>query len=139
MSMSMSMTEEIQQVLASWALGYDERDVPRMVDCFTPDATMVLNIGGTEILGPFEGRDAVIGHMTEHHAIQEDQRRHVVTNPVVEPVSEHEAKVTSYLTLLVTDGDGVRLQATGVYRDRFVRGDRGWRIAYRHLDLDTHY
>ena len=42
-------------------------------------------------------------------------------------------------TLFVTDGDGVRLQATGVYRDRFVRADGRWRIAHRHLDLDVHY
>ena len=42
----MTMTEEIQYVLAFWALGYDDRDVPRMIECFTPEATMVLNMGG---------------------------------------------------------------------------------------------
>jgi ketosteroid isomerase-like protein len=135
----MSMTDEINYVLASWALGYDERDVPRMVACFTEDATMVLKIGGTETLGPYVGRDAVIKHMTDHHEIQNDQRRHVVSNAVIEPVSEDEARVTSYLTLIVTDENGVRLQAAGVYRDRFVRTTDGWRIAYRHLDLDVHY
>ena len=135
----MTFTEEIHYVLASWALGYDERDVPRMTECFTPEATMVLNIGGTETLGPFVGRDAVIKHITDHHEIQEDQRRHLVTNAVIEPLNDEEANVTSYLTLIVTDGDGVRLQATGVYRDRFMRGEHGWRISYRHLDLDVHY
>jgi len=135
----MTTNEEIQHVLASWALGYDERDVPRMIACFAPEATMVLNIGGTETLGPYVGRDAVIKHMTDHHEIQDDQRRHLVTNAVIEDVTADEAKVTSYLTLIVTDGDGVRLQATGVYRDRFVHNESGWQIAYRHLDLDVHY
>ena len=134
----MDTRQEIEYVLASWALGYDERDVPRMVDCFTPDANMTLVIGDEVI--PLVGRDEVIGHMTEHHGIQKDQRRHVVTNVVIEPEAEAGVRqVTSYLTLLVTENGELRLQATGVYRDRFVKTDIGWRIAERHLTLDVHY
>ena len=133
----MSDRDEIENVLSSWALGYDERDVPMMESCFADDATMILDIG-PERLGPFVGRAAVIGHMTEHHEIQTDQRRHVVSNVIVHQNGD-EAAVVSYLTLLVTDENVLRLQATGVYRDRFVKQPDGWRIAERHLNLDVHY
>ena len=134
----MSIRDEIENTLSLWALGYDERDVPMMESAFAKDATMILDIG-PERLGPFVGRDEVIKHMTDHHEIQTDQRRHVVSNIVVDVKSEDEAAVVSYLTLLVTDENVLRLQAAGVYRDRFVKQADGWRIAERHLSLDVHY
>lgn len=135
----MGMRDEIEFVLGNWALGYDERDVPRMVQSFTEDASMDIDIAGLETKGPFVGRDAVIKDMTDHHELEKYQTRHVTTNVVIEPVSDDEARVSSYLTLFVIDQNVTTLQATGVYSDRFVRDEQGWRIACRHLALDAHY
>lgn len=135
----MTMQEEICYVLSSWALGFDERDVQRMVDAFTEDASMEIDIAGIETKGPFVGRDAVIKDMTDHQELEKYQTRHVVTNAVIDPRGDDEADVTSYLTLLVVDDHVTTLQATGVYRDRFVRVDGRWRIARRDLHLDAHY
>ncbi len=129
----------IENVLASWALGYDERDVPRMANCFTADAVMTMDIGGSEQMGPYEGHAEVMKHFTDHHAIQTDQRRHVTTNVVIDDATATSATVTSYLSLLVTDEGSTRLQATGVYRDQFVVDGGSWKIRRRHLDLDVHY
>lgn len=135
----MGMRDEIEFVIGNWAYGYDERDVPRMVASFTEDASMEIDIAGIETKGPFIGRDAVIKDMTDHHELEKYTTRHVTTNIVIEPVSDDEARVSSYLTLFVIDQHVTSLQATGVYRDRFVRDEQGWRIAYRHLTLDAHY
>lgn len=129
----------IKQVLASWALGYDTRDVDRMAACFTEDAEMVLDIAGHERMGPYVGHAEVMAHFTDHHEIQTDQRRHVTTNVVVEDVETDRARSTSYLVLFVTEDDTSRLQATGVYRDQFVRTAAGWQISRRELRLDVHY
>jgi ketosteroid isomerase-like protein len=129
----------IENVLASWALGYDARDVPRMAQCFTEDAVMTMDIGGNETMGPYVGHAEVMKHFTDHHAIQTDQRRHVTTNVVLDDATDSSATVTSYLTLLVTEGASTRLQATGVYRDEFVLAGSDWKIRRRHLDLDVHY
>ena len=129
----------IENVLASWALGYDERDVPRMAECFTADAVMTMDSGGNEQMGPYEGHAEVMKHFTDHHAIQTDQRRHVTTNVVIDDATESSATVTSYLSLLVTDKGNTRLQATGVYHDQFVLEGTRWKIRRRHLDLDVHY
>jgi ketosteroid isomerase-like protein len=135
----MADRSEIENVLASWALGYDERDVGRMAACFTADAVMTLDIGGGEKMGPYEGHAQVMKHFTDHHEVQTDQRRHVTTNIVIDDATDTSATVTSYLSLMVTDKGTTRLQATGVYRDQFVLDGDHWKISRRHLDLDVHY
>lgn len=129
----------IENTLASWALGYDQREPARMERCFTPEADLIMDIGGAEQMGPYVGRPEVMKHFTDHHEIQTDQRRHVTTNIVIEDETDNSASVVSYLTLLVTDESGTRLQAAGVYRDQFVRTDMGWQIEHRRIELDSHY
>lgn len=135
----MADRSKIENVLASWAYGYDARDVARMADCFTEDAVMTMDIGGNETMGPYVGHAEVMKHFTDHHAVQTDQRRHVTTNVVVDDETDDSATVVSYLTLLVSEGGTTRLQATGVYHDQFVVEAGRWRIRRRHLDLDVHY
>ncbi|HVX21029.1 MAG TPA: nuclear transport factor 2 family protein [Acidimicrobiales bacterium] len=129
----------IENTLAAWALGYDEREPERMAACFTEDAVMTMDIAGDEQMGPFVGHAEVMGLFTEHHGIQTDQRRHVVTNVVIDDPTDEGVPVTSYLTLLVTNDGELRAQATGVYRDVFVERDGRWLISRRHLYLDRHY
>lgn len=134
----MSVRHEIKNTLAKWTVGYDERSVPMMAECFTRDAEMRLDIGETK-MGPFIGHAEVMKHFTDHHEIQTDQRRHVTTNVVVEDVTADSARSTSYLSLWVTEDNAVRLQAAGVYRDEWTIEDGAWRIRRRHLTLDVHY
>lgn len=129
----------IENTLASWAWGYDNREPERMQRCFTPDSDLVMDIGGSETMGPYIGRSEVMKHFTDHHAIQTDQRRHLTTNILIEDETDDSAFVISYLTLIVTDENGTRLQAAGVYKDNFVRTDAGWQIHHRRIELDSHY
>jgi hypothetical protein len=139
----MTQRSEIEHVLARWALGYDEGDVPMMESCFTEDAQMRMEIGkldGTQdVMGPYVGRAEVMSLFTDHQGEQSDQRRHVTTNLVIADDRGGEASVVSYLSLFVTDENGTRLQATGVYRDEFVEQAGEWRIRERFLHLDSRY
>ena len=129
----------IENTLASWALGYDQREPERMKQCFTPDADLIMDISGAEQMGPYIGRDEVMKHFTDHHEIQTDQRRHITTNVVIDEETDDSASVISYLTLLVTENNVIRLQASGLYRDQFVRTEVGWQIKQRRIELDIHY
>jgi hypothetical protein len=129
----------IENTLASWALGYDQREPERMERCFTPDAELIMDIEGGEQMGPYIGRAEVMKHFTDHHAIQTDQRRHITTNVVIDAETDDTASVVSCLTLLVTEDNVIRLQASGLYRDQFVRTDAGWQIKQRRIELDIHY
>jgi hypothetical protein len=134
----MTVRQDIKNTLAKWTVGYDERSVPMMADCFTQDAVMSLDIGEMK-MGPFDGHAEVMKHFTDHHEIQTDQRRHVTTNVVVEDVTDATARSVSYLSLWVTEDNAVRLQAAGVYRDEWTNAEGPWRIRHRHLTLDVHY
>jgi len=138
----MADRQAIENMLASWAYGYDEREPERMRAAFTEDAVMTMEIGlgdDKELMGPYTGIEEVMGLFTDHHGEQRDQRRHVTTNLVVLDETEDTASIVSYLSLFVTAGGEVRLQATGVYRDQVVRLDGAWRIRERLLQLDVHY
>jgi 3-phenylpropionate/cinnamic acid dioxygenase small subunit len=139
----MTQHSKIEQVLARWALGYDEGDAAMMEACFTEDAEMRMEIGkrdGTQdVMGPYVGRAEVMGLFTDHQHQQSDQRRHVISNVVIEDDRRVEASVVSYLSLFVTDEKGTRLQATGVYRDELVEQAGEWRIRKRFLHLDSRY
>lgn len=135
----MAAEPAIENVLALWALGYDDRVPAWMEQCFTEDATMTLHIGDSETMGPYVGRPEVMRHFTDHHDIQTDQRRHVVTNVVFEEVGETTARTSSCLTLLVVEDGTCRTRATGVYRDHFVLDGGRWAIRERELRLDAHY
>lgn len=138
----MADRQAIENMLSSWAYGYDEREPERMRAAFTEDAVMTMEIGlgdDKEVMGPYTGIDEVMGLFTDHHGVQKDQRRHVTTNTVILEETEDSASIASYLSLFVTEGNEVRLQATGVYRDEVVLVDGAWRIRHRLLQLDSHY
>lgn len=138
----MADRQAIENMLSSWAYGYDEREPERMRAAFAEDAVMTMEIGlgdDKEMMGPYEGIEEVMGLFTDHHGVQRDQRRHVTTNLVVLEETDDSASIASYLSLFVTEGDDVRLQATGVYRDQVALIDGNWRIRRRLLQLDSHY
>lgn len=138
----MADRQAIENMLSSWAYGYDEREPERMRAAFADDAVMTMEIGlgdDKELMGPYEGIEEVMGLFTDHHGVQRDQRRHVTTNLVILEETDDSASIASYLSLFVTEGNDVRLQATGVYRDQVVLIDGNWRIRRRLLQLDSHY
>lgn len=136
--MSSSAREQIESTLNRWALGYDDNDWSLVGDCFTDDAVFSMRIGDGEIIGPFEGREAILGMMREASHSQEDQRRHVTSNLVVE---QDGAKATSvaYLTLFSARDGTLTALSTGKYEDELVRTDAGWKLAKRHIALDLPY
>jgi hypothetical protein len=132
--------QDALNTLYRWALGYDERDSDLMRDTFTEDARFVFFLaeGGEPIV--FEGIEAVMGLFEGSLAAQNDKRRHVTTNPIVERIDRTTVRITSVLTLLVI-ADPTQppvLQSTGVYVDTLVyERDGVWRIRERQLTLDT--
>ena len=56
----MADRQAIENVLASWALGYDQRERDRMERCFTEDAVMTMVIAGEGTMGPYVGRPEVM-------------------------------------------------------------------------------
>ncbi|CAA9553791.1 MAG: hypothetical protein AVDCRST_MAG33-1111 [uncultured Thermomicrobiales bacterium] len=136
----MSARGDIENVLNRYSIAYDDNDMAEMADTFAEKAVMTLRIGGGDLIGPFEGKDAVMKLMTDSLASQTDQRRHVTTNFVLRSEDGSTAVVNSYLTLISVEGGKATLLSTAKYEDELVKeGDGAWRFTKRHVELDLPY
>lgn len=128
----------VHELLSMAAYAYDERDVVMLESCFAIQASFSMRIGGGDLVGPFQGREAIMGLMNGSMAEQTDVRRHVVSNIFFDP-RHTEPTVVSNLTLFSTEKGEIQLLSAGIYRDTVVFEDAAWRILNRHIELDKPY
>ncbi len=139
MSLSVGDKLDIHEFLARAAYAYDIRDLELLESGFAPDASMTMRVAGGDLIGPFEGREAIMGLMSGSMAEQTDVRKHVVSNVFFES-EEPQVKVISFLTLIATENGETRLLSVGVYHDTLCQGEDGnWQLAARHVELDNGY
>ena len=139
MSISLEDRLAIHEFLARAAYAYDVRDVALLESGFAPDASLSMRIAGGDLIGPFEGREAIMGLMNGSMAEQTDVRKHVISNVFIDE-GDDGIKATSFLTLIATEDAETRLLSAGIYRDTLVQDDMGnWQLARRHIDLDNAY
>ena len=133
--------QEISEVLCRYAVYVDDGEFDRLEMLFVGDATFDISpdpkivpvpaIGRRQIREILEGRYDVVSKV--------DQRRHLITNLVIDELSDTEAVTRCFLTVLSVPkrGGSVELRGTGVYHDRLWRIDNDWLIAERRLVLDA--
>lgn len=139
MSLSLEQKMAIQELLARASYAYDVRDLSLLESCFAPDASLSMCIAGGDLIGPFNGREAIMELNRGAMADQSDVRKHVVSNIFFDD-SDAGTTVTSFLTLLATENGETRLLSAGIYRDTVVQGEEGdWQLARRHIELDNGY
>ena len=138
MSLSTEQKLAIHELLNRAAFAYDERDMVMLEASFAKQASFSMCIAGGDLIGPFEGRDAIMGLMNSSMSEQKDVRRHVISN-IFFKEDEAEIIVISNLTLIATVGDESQLLTTGVYRDTVEEEGNSWCIRQRHIDLDKAY
>jgi len=138
MSLSADDKLAIHELLARSAYAFDEQDLEMLEACFTPDAVFSILIKGGDMIGPFEGREAVMKLYSDSMDAQTDVRRHVASNIFFKNESG-DPQVISNLTLFATENAVTTLLSVGVYQDTVRRTDDGWRVLNRHLDLDSPY
>jgi uncharacterized protein (TIGR02246 family) len=136
----MSARGALENVLNRYSIAYDDNDMAEMADTFTDDAVLTMRIADGDLIGPFEGKEAVMKLMTDSLASQSDQRRHVTTNMVVRKETDDSAVVSSYLTLVQVKDGAAKVLSTARYDDELRReGDGAWRFTKRHIQLDLPY
>ena len=138
MSVSLEQKLSIHELLGRAAYAYDERDIAMLEGCFSADICLTMRTAGGDLIGPFEGREAVMGLMTGSMAEQTDVRRHIISNIFFDDSAET-TTVVANLTLVATENDEIHLLSAGVYRDAVVEEDGSWRIHNRHIELDKSY
>lgn len=135
----MSARGALENVLNRYSIAYDDNDMAEMADTFTDDAVLTMRIADGDLIGPFEGKEAVMKLMTDSLASQSDQRRHVTTNMVVRKETDDSAVVSSYLTLIQVRDGAAKVLSTARYDDELRREGDAWRFTKRHIQLDLPY
>jgi hypothetical protein len=122
----MSPFETRCQLMSRFYLGLDEQDAEMIRSTLTEDAETCMILDG-EKMGPPPGREGIVGYLEAFWKTQTDQRRHVLSNAIVESESPGAAVLSFYLTLYATKDRKLRPVATGRYRVGFIsKGGREW-------------
>jgi SnoaL-like protein len=109
-----------------WA--FDEREPTLLADCFTDDARWEARVAGETVIGPFDGRAAIVEFMKGFWERQDDQRRHMISNVIVDAQTEDEARVLTYHLLASARGGAPVPVTCGFYRLLMQKQDGVWRI-----------
>jgi hypothetical protein len=123
------------ELMNRFYLGLDEQDAEMIRSTLSEDAETCMVLDG-EKMGPPPGREGIVGYLEDFWRTQTDQRRHVVSNAIMESEAPGEAVLLFYLTLYATKNRVLRPLATGRYRVRFVSKDGVERIRNIELVLD---
>jgi hypothetical protein len=131
----------IAERIARYGWAFDERDRAGVADCFTADGVWEGQVMGIEPIGPFEGRTAVVEFLTSFWDEQDDQRRHVFANVVVDQLLGDGATAHAYVILLRSSEASMTPLTAGPFRFELARdaGDGVWRIARLLAGFDTSF
>lgn len=122
----MSRHEMLCGLMSRFLLGVDQQDAQMIRSVLTEDAQTGMVLDG-ERMGPPPGREGIVGYLEEFWKTQTDQRRHVLSNAILESESPEAAVLSFYLTLYATKDRKLRPVATGRYQVRYVlKGESGW-------------
>jgi hypothetical protein len=118
-----------------WA--YDERDRELFSDCFCEESIWDGRVMDQEQVGPFVGRQAIVDWNTDFWKVQDDQRRHVFTNVIIDDLSDTEAVAHAYLLLTSAHDQEMRPVTTGPYQIKLVKEPDSWRIKHLTSSFDA--
>lgn len=135
----MSSRSGIENTLSRYALGYDDHH-PEMIEAsFTKDAVLTMKIADGDLIGPFDGLDAIMELMNGSAHSQSDQRRHLTSNILIDDIDATHAKVVAYLVIISVAEGKLTVLSSGKYEDEFTEVDGTWLISKRHIALDLPY
>ena len=132
-----AVAHQLQDRMHRYCWGFDERRADVLESVFTEDAVWQANVMGETPVGPFTGREAVLGWLTGFWPHQKDQRRHMPLNFIVEDVQESTATAMCYLILLGSTRAATALETAALYKLDYRREGGEWRIAVLTAGFDS--
>lgn len=120
--------QALQEVLHRYCWGFDERRTDILAECFTEDGQWEAIVMGETTVGPFIDRIGVLEWLSRFWKYQKDQRRHMITNFIVEDISGDTASALAYLHLAGSNRAKTHFEVTGFYRLNYKKEDGMWKI-----------
>lgn len=117
----------VTEIYARYAHAFDDARAHDCAALFVADGTFASQ-GRT----PITGHEALEAFFTQA-TTRSPGARHFTSNIILDAVGPDRVDGSAYVMVLRITDDSVRLSSLGVYRDEFVRTDRGWLIQSRHF------
>lgn len=128
----------IQQAFTRWGVYYDEGRSDLLPSLFTEDGMTVTMLGSAEPIATNEGHAAIAEYIDSSLAGQLDQRRHVLTNFLIDEMTDTTAKATAYGTVIKA-ADGLSVGAMVYYAGELEKGEDGvWKFAKLTIGIDDY-
>ena len=134
----------VQSLIADYVLSVDARDVERFRALWTDDAVLRVERDLVGLGAPLHGPDAIVAAFQRYFDTHVHEPgsfvRHLTTGSRIEIVGEDEVAATTMMLSvrqrLAGDTIDIRVGQTGLYTDRIVRTEAGWRLAERTIAWD---
>jgi hypothetical protein len=127
----------IQEAFARYGMAYDEARIDVLTELFTADAVVELGRGSGKPFATLTGRDDIVANFSKALGTQRDQRRHFMTNLMVDRLTPAEAKAVAYEVVTIAD-HGLKLGATVVCAASLRKVAGHWRFARMFIGMDDY-
>jgi hypothetical protein len=129
---------QVAEAFYRFGIGHDECRADVAASCFTEDVVYEVARGAATPFTTFTGRSVVEERLTAIFAEMGDQRRHIISNVLVEGL-DLEAGTAEALAFgaVTVAADGLSLGASVVYSATLRRdADHCWRFSYFFIGMD---
>ncbi|MEC7762329.1 MAG: nuclear transport factor 2 family protein [Pseudomonadota bacterium] len=128
----------IQQAFSRWGVYYDEGRSDLVPTLFTETGKTLTYLGSGDTIATNEGHEAIATYIDSSLAGQLDQRRHVLTNFLIDELTETTASATAYGTVIKA-ADGLSVGAMVYYAGELEKGEDGvWKFATLEIGIDDY-
>jgi len=129
----------IADAFARWGIGYDEGKLDVIRALFPADGELDVLEASSKPLQTLKGIDTIIKNAVADRAKQNDQRRHAISNVVIDRLSGTSATAIAYGVVTAAGGGELYLGATVIYRgDMKKMPDGTWRFARLVIGMDAY-
>jgi hypothetical protein len=131
---------QIAETFYRFAIGHDESRIDVLRSCFAADGVLEVAQGHAEPFTTHRGRQVIGDALAHIIGQQDDQRRHLISNIVVEHLGAASARALAYgLVSAVGPGYGLRLGASVIYVADLAReADGCWRFTRFFIGMDAY-
>lgn len=129
----------IADAFARWGIGYDEGRLDVIRALFPADGELDVLEASAKPLQSLKGIDTIIKNVASDRAKQNDQRRHAISNVVIDKLTGTSATAIAYGVVTAAGGGELYLGATVIYRgDMKKMPDGTWRFARLVIGMDAY-
>ena len=129
----------IHETFARWGIAWDEGRLDVIRSLFAEHGELVILEATSEPLQHLKGHDAILEHVRRTYAVQADQRRHAISNIVLDQLDASRATALAYGVVTAVKGGQILLGATVFYRGELIKHPTaGWQFETFIIGMDAY-